>query len=466
MEFKKVVLINPANPSSRGTNRSTLYPPIGLAYLAAVLEREGFDVKVIDASVKNLSPRDVVAELSRDFPDLVGLSVNVINASGAVEIARELTKGQGIKVVLGGPLASTCYEEIYQRVKPYCIVIGEGEQSFLRVCRGEPLEEIEGICYLDKGSFLRVNPPSKPIEDLDQLPLPAYHLLPELRLYRSRARRYPVAPVITSRGCPFGCAYCNSSIFGRRFRAKSPEAVVEEIEFLVRRFGVRQIDIVDDNFTLEIQRAERILELIIKRGLNIAINLQNGIRADRLTPELVRLMKRAGVYKASIGVESSSPEVLRAIGKRPRLQNIKLAVKWFRDEGISTAAFFIIGLPDDTEDSILQTIEFAVRLDPVVAVFSRFIPLPGTPYHERLKKEGLLRINPCEGFSGGFFTPTGYFKHPVLRDEQIDRLHRMAYRRFYLRPKKIAEILRDMGSLKEIGWLLRSSLNIITELGI
>ncbi len=464
MEFRKIVLINPENPSSRGVNRSTLYPPIGLAMLASVLKQEGFDVQVIDEAVTALSQDGPLTAVLDKRPHLVGISMNVINASRAVQLARGLIK-EGVHVVLGGPVASTCYREIYKKVKPYCIVIGEGEQSFLRVCMGERLQDIEGICFMEDGQ-LKINPPAGPVEDLDLLPFPAYQLLPPLKSYRSRARLHPVAPIITSRGCPFGCAYCNSGIFGRRFRARSPESVVDEIEYLVKDFGVRQIDIVDDNFTLDIERADRILELIIKRGLNIAINLQNGIRADRLTHELVRKMKRAGVYKASIGVESGSPEVLKAIGIRPGFDEIQRAVEWFRAEGISTTAFFIIGLPDDTEESILQSIQYAITLNPVVAVFSRFIPLPETVCYERLKKQGLIRVEPCEGFSGGFFTSNSYFRHPVLSDAQITRLHRMAYRRFYLRPSKILEIIRDMRSLKEFGWLLRSSITLVKELGL
>ncbi len=465
MEYKKVVLLNPDNPSSRGVNRSTLYPPVGLAILAAVLEREGFDVVVIDEAAGVYRPQELIQRVIAQSPQLVGISVNVINAARALEITRKLTGEAGVPVVLGGPLASTCYRELYNKAEPYCIVIGEGEKSFLRVCRGERLVDIEGVCFKEEDGSLKVNPPSKPIEDLDSLPFPAYHLLPDFRLYRSRARKHPVAPVITSRGCPFGCAYCNSDIFGRRFRARTAEAVVDEIEYLIKKYHVKQIDIVDDNFTLDIERAERILELIIKKNLDISINFQNGIRADRLTRELVKKMKRAGVYKASIGVESANPEVLKKIGIRPGHQEIERVIEWFKEEGISTAAFFIIGFPDDTEETVLQTIEYAIELNPVVAVFSRFIPLPGTAYYKRLKRQGLLRTEPCEGLSGGFFTSTGYFRHPVLSEDRITELHRMAYRRFYLRLSKIMELLKDMGSIHEIGWLLRSSLNIIRELG-
>jgi radical SAM superfamily enzyme YgiQ (UPF0313 family) len=465
MEYRKIALVSAYNPESRGVNESTIYPPLGLACLGAVLEGHGLEVMILDAHVRKWSPDDVVRRLKRTGADLVGLSVNLINAAASMAITKKLTEDFHMPVVLGGPFATTCYKEIYRRVRPYCIVLGEGERTLLRICRGEKLDEIEGISYMD-GDELKVNPGPTVAENLNELPLPSFHLLPSLKLYRSRARSFPVAPILTSRGCPFGCAYCNSDLFGRKFRVRSAEKIMEEIEMLVKNYAVRQIDIIDDNFTLDVERAEAVFDLLIKKDMDIRINLQNGVRADRLTRRLVKKMKRAGVYKAAVGVESGSESLLRKIGVRPHFSEIETSVEWFRDEGILVTAFFIIGFPDDTSETIEKTIEYAVRLNPEIAVFSRFIPLPGTPYYRQLSEKGLLRVQPCEGVSAGFFSGSDYFRHPYLTVDELMTYHRYAYRKFYLRASKISELLMNIRSFHELSWFLRSASNVVMGLGM
>ena len=158
--------------------------------------------------------------------------------------------------------------------------------------------------------------------------------------YRTRSRKKPFAPIFTSRGCPFRCTFCNANIFGKTFRARSPENVIGEIDLLVKKYGVKQIDIIDDNFSENISRAEEIIDLIISRDYNLAINFQNGLRADKLTRGLIHKMKQAGVYKVGIGIESANAKIRIKIKKGLDLRHVENAIKWFREEGIITVGFF------------------------------------------------------------------------------------------------------------------------------
>ncbi len=230
-------------------------------------------------------------------PDLVGISLNIITANTGILLSRHVKETTNFDVCLGGPFVSSPPESIFQKSKADILVIGEGERTIVDICEGKALAEIKGIAWrIDDGNFI-INEPAELIDDLDTIPMPAYDLIPAFTLYRSRTRKLPMAAIFTSRGCPSRCTFCSHNIFGKKLRAFSPKRVIAEIEFLISRYGIKQIDILDDNCAFDLRRLEEILDLIIERKLQILINLQSGIRIDNLTPTIVKKLKKSRCFQ-------------------------------------------------------------------------------------------------------------------------------------------------------------------------
>ena len=468
-KHEKVVLVNPYPYYAVGINEATIYPPLGLAVIAALLEKNDFKVQIIDANILKMN-NDGVFKKIKDFDaDIVGIQLNVVTARAGIELSNMIKENMpDTKVVIGGPFTPENLERLLKETKADFFVQGEGEITFLEICQGKNPEEIDGIVYINNDQ-LAFNKPRALIPNLDDLPFAAYHLLPDLGLYRSRSRRSPMAPVFTSRGCPYQCIFCSSSSkkspFQNRFRFRSAENVVDEIEYLVKRFGVKQIDILDDNFTLYHDRADKILDLIIERKIKVAINLQNGVRADKLTFEMVKKMKKAGVYKLGIGIESGNTEILKKIKKALNLEDVKNAVKWCREVGIICIGFFMIGFPFDTEETIKETINFAVELNPSLANFMTAVPLPGTELYDIVEKNGMLTKPTDEyGTSSGFYAQDFHYEIPYLPKEKVLELQKEAYRRFYFRPLKVLEMMKDIRSFNELKWTVSAAKPLIKNL--
>ena len=328
--LKKIAFVCPYPYYARGINEATLYPPIGLASIAAYLEKHDVTCIIIDANVTEEKPEQILEQLKLFQPDIVGIQMNIVTAQAGIELAKLVKEKLSTKIVIGGPFATSKYEKLLTDTGAFAIVRGEGEQTFLEITQEKKLEDIEGIAFKDTKQEIIITQNRELFPDINQFPYPAYHLLPDLRKYRARARKTPFAPIFTSRGCPYRCIFCNANIFGKTFRARDPEHVIGEIDMLVQKYRVKQIDIIDDNFSYDIKRANKILDLIIERNYNLAINFQNGVRADRLTRELVHKMKLAGVYKVGIGIESANEKIRKSIKKGLDIKTVEQALQWFR----------------------------------------------------------------------------------------------------------------------------------------
>ncbi|MFA5021340.1 MAG: radical SAM protein [Patescibacteria group bacterium] len=467
MKYKKVMLINP-HPckNTRGINEATIYPPLGLAYIAAVLCTHNIKVEIIDANILRLDNQKVLELVHRKKPDLVGISLNIVTANSGISLSRSTKETSDSVVCLGGPFVSSVPQNIFRKSKADILVIGEGEQSITDICKGMPLDKIKGVARnMPDGTFI-LNEPAELIDGLDTIPMPAYDLLPPFRLYRSRSRKLPMAAIFTSRGCPFNCTFCNHNIFGMKFRAFSVKRVLDEIEFLASNYGIKQFDILDDNCAFDMLRFEAILDLIIKKKMDILINLQNGIRVDNLTHTIVKKMKKAGCFKVGIGCESADQETIREIKKSADLEKIRQAVKWFREEDIVTYLFFIIGFPDDTKESVMKSIDFACAADPTGANFSTLVPFPGTEIYRSLKERQLLWEDLDDGIMSGFTGGQIYHACRHLAKKEVLSLQSLAYRKFYLRPGKIADHIRQIRSYSEFKWyfdILRKSAAVLKQ---
>ncbi|MBW2974144.1 radical SAM protein, partial [Candidatus Woesearchaeota archaeon] len=255
------------------------------------------------------------------------------------------------------------------------------------------------------------------------------------------------------------------NIFGSRFRKRSPENIIEEIDILVKKYKVRQIDILDDNFTLDIGWAEQVLDLIIGRKYNLYITFPNGLRADRLNRDLVHKMKLAGVYKGGIGIETGDKKVMRLIKKNLDLDKVVQAIKWLRKEKITVFGFFMLGLPGETRSTMKKTIDFAVRSNPHIANFAVTIPMPGTELYEIIKKKGRFIKDNSSNLSRGYYTiDSGYYELGGLKSRDIKRCQRKAYISFYFRPSKVFEFFSLIRSWRELRWTITTALPLVQSI--
>ena len=361
-------------------------PPLSLTYLAGALEREGVDVQIMDFLVARYHPQKLRRKLAEYRPQLVGVTCVTMNSGLATKILRVCKDfDPNITTVIGGPHASFTPDETLRRA-PWVdvIVIGEGETTLVELCHqvasAGDYGRVAGIAFADEGRVVKTAP--RPLlEDLDQLPLPARHLLP---LARYQALGVPCT-VTTSRGCPYGCIFCSAhQMFGRKVHFRSPGLVVDEIEMLHRDFGFRQINIVDDTFTVNHDHAGQVCEEILKRDLNISWSTY--ARVDNVTGDLMTLMRRAGCETVLFGIESSDENILKTIRKGITPEDIRRGVKIACGAGFRVLTSFIFGLPGETPDSVRNTMAFADELNKNYGAeyaFHVLAPMPGTELYER-----------------------------------------------------------------------------------
>jgi anaerobic magnesium-protoporphyrin IX monomethyl ester cyclase len=426
-------------------------PSLGLAYLAAVSEQRGDDVRVLDMQSDDVSLRQVAAEHP---PDVVGITATTVQIESAWRVARELRQLTEAPIVLGGPHPTVLPAESVQRPEVDIVVRSEGELTWIDLCdhleNGQPLDELPGITYQHEGKVIH-NPDGAVIQDVDTLPFPAYHLY--------RMDRYsnlqptldhvdgPSYPILSSRGCPYRCNYC-SQILPRGWRARSPESVVSEWRWLVKDLGAAEIGVLDDSFNIDRQRALEICDRIIAEGLNhVPWIMINGIRANLADETLLGRMREAGCIRTAFGVESGNQRILdTVIHKQLTLDQVREAFKAAKAVGMETIGFFIIGLPGETEETMEDTICFACELDPVVANFSMATPFPGTEMYDQVLAQGRLLVHDWDEFA--FFENRAQFETDEMPAELVERKWREAYRRFYLRPHRVMRTL-----LRKRTWL-------------
>lgn len=454
----KTVLINPNTSGAKGINKATIEPPLGIVYLASFLAREGFECSVIDANILQLSEEEVLNRIDRDTK-IIGISFNIVSAIAAFNLVKYLKANLPNSIyIAGGPHPSSMPELCLNEFKFDAVCIGEGEEVLLEIAGNidqgsrQPFRGVRGIYYRDANQVFK-NSPRELIKNLDTIPYPDLGLLPGLLLYRSRARAKPVGTILISRGCPYQCIYCNKNIFQATYRFRSVENVIEEIEQQVVNFKIKQIEILDDNLTLNFSYAHRLFDEILNRRFNLHINLQNGVRADLVDEELIKKMKRSGVFKVSVGVESGDELIQQRIKKHLNLNKVLEATRLFKKYGIKVYGNFMLGLPYDTAQSMQRTIDFAIKMNPDIANFMITIPLPGTELYRLIEQEGTFLENLEHGTDRGFYGGKVYYRLDGMDVEDIIKYYKRSYKQFYFRPKKIVELICGINSAYEIRWI-------------
>jgi anaerobic magnesium-protoporphyrin IX monomethyl ester cyclase len=417
----KVLLINPPQTFYPGSDLPASNLPLGLMYIAAVLQKNGYQVEILDAFMTGATceekvgdeitiglPFDQIAkEIGSRKPDIVGIAGPFTSQIGnAIKVSTAAKQANpNILTVIGGPHVTLVPKEFLEETKTADIVVmGEGEYAMLEVAQHfegkKKLGEIKGIAYRDGGEIV-VNDRRPFLENLDELPYPAYDLVDMERYlnppkgigYRSFQNR--AISMITSRGCPFNCCFCSVHLhMGMGFRAHSANYVLDHIQFVVEKYKIKNIYFEDDNLTMDLKRFEAICDGIIERKIKIGWETPNGVRADRLTMELLKKMKKSGVKSIFVGVESGDQQILdKVVCKSLDLSKVVEFAKNSQKLGLKTGAFYIIGFPGETKENMQRTVNFALDLkrkyDVGMHLFAA-TPSYGTHLYEECKEKGYL----------------------------------------------------------------------------
>lgn len=450
MSKKRVLLVNPSY-------RETIYreakikaavnnnPNLTLATVAAPLIKAGHEVRILDMNLPSATDENL-AEILADYkPDFTGITFTTALFEQMKKLTSVIRSVDNNTVLIGGGVhASSMPEETLRESLLDVIILGEGDYSVVELVESQDWSKIGGIGFKKEGNVI-INQRRDYIKELDSLPFPAWHLY-DIKDYKSSSlinRASPAANIETSRGCVFECVYCNKSIFGRTFRKKSVNRVVDEMEYMLS-LGIREINILDDCFTTDRKRAAAICDEIVRRKLKFLWNTQNGIRVDTVDRELFKKFREAGCYQVTFGIESGNQQILDNCKKGTNLKQVEDAVKWAKEAGLEVMGYFMFGLPGETEKTMRDTINFAKALDLDYAKVSITIPLPGTPYYGDLKEKGYMKTQNWEKFN--FYTlPKEIYDHPTLDWETINSYNDKFYREFYFRPGFIAKrLFRDI----------------------
>jgi len=459
----KIVLVVPPSRTHY------IVPPIGLGYLAASLRADGFrDVFILDCLKENLSHNDLHDRFSRIKGAVYGFQVFSYDVDSVVKSIKVVKKiDKNVVVIIGGPHVSATEAQALEDIPGADFgFVGEAEAGLpllmKRLFRDEqiPWEEIPGLIYRE-GKSVHVNPRAM-IDDLDANGFPAWDLMvpaeypdnPQGGFYE----RFPIAPISTSRGCPYSCTFCASSVnMGRKLRVRSIPNVLAEMEILYEKFGVREFHIIDDAFNFHKPRVLEFCDGIEKRNWKISYTFPNGLRLNMLDAHVLKRMKESGAYAFTVGIESGSQKILDDMKKQLSLELIREKVNLICEAGLEPSGFFILGYPTETREDILKTIAFAKELPIKRAHFSNFLPLPGTQATNQLFARGEIgHFNYEEMFySKVAYSPPGISRH------ELKALQRKAFLSFYLRPKTLLKMLGEIKSYRHFKSILNRAVDYL-----
>jgi len=459
----KVMLINPNYLKGvYGGSTGGIAPPMGLAYIAASLRESGSEVSVLDANALSLEMEDIRQEIKNKKPDIIGITATtpLVEEAGAISrIAKEVKK-ESI-VIVGGPHPSALPADLLLRNKTIDIcVLGEGEHTAVdlvqRIEVAGDLSLVKGIAYRS-GEEVIVNERRPLISDLDDLPFPAWELLPmdRYRYTLPLGKKGGYAVVLCDRGCPFSCTFCSQrSIFSKKVRFRSAANIVDEVEHLVKDYGVTALSLSSSTFTVNRRKTMALCDELIRRKVDV--KWQCTTRVNLVDLELLTRMKQAGCEILSYGIESASQEILDILKKGITTEQAKEAVRLTKKAGIRVYMDFMLGTPGETRQMILDTIAFARELDGDYAQFSITTPFPGSELFDLAQKEGLIKTDDFAKFR--YYAPT--FNIEGISTEELEKLRAKAFRSFYVRPSYMLKQASKIKSLNDLKKLARQSISL------
>ncbi len=422
---------------------------LGTMYLASVARewtKVTSRIEILDMRTRQMTVTEVIDELKHKIPDVVGLSAKTCE----VEVAKELSKhirrlNPKALIIAGGAHPTIDPESMLIDSEIDVSVVGEGELTFIelleRYHRGEPLARTMGCAVRQDGQIF-IGEPRPYIQDVDSIPFPAWDLIDidifenlESSSFFLAAKRY--MSIFTSRACPFRCIYCHH-VFGKKFRPRSPDNVLKEIDILYNNYGIREIHIQDDVFNFDRQRAIEIADKIADRKYNLAISFPSGLRGDLLDYEFIRKLKRAGTYYMGFGVETASPRIQKLIGKEQDLNHLRQVAKMCDRAGLITAGFFMLGFPTETQEELEQTVQYALKTPFTRLEVSQVAIFPGTKLYTWAKE--VYKDMDINEDLGRFFTEKSLFQRAtgISLPSYIRRINV----NFYLNPLRMWKLFR------------------------
>lgn len=455
MKNTDVVLINPMDKTIVRNGLGLSVPPLNLMYLAGSLEKASITVQIFDDDLYQVGPNEVNRYISKVDPKVVGITATTATIKESLVYIKNIKKMfPHILTVIGGPHTTFRPIETLKEEKGLdVVVIGEGEETIVELVEGyiknqdsnynSFLCNVKGIAYRDRiknfkkdknkkdrnqKNEIKLNEPRPLIDNLDNIPFPARHLV-DFKSYELSSQS---GGIITSRGCPFSCDYCSSSlIMGKKFRTRSPENVLDELEELVYKYKLKDIAFLDDIFMLNKKRANEIANEIKKRDLDI--NFVASSRVNTINKPLLESLKKSGMSTLYCGVESGSQRVLNLMKKGITLQQAKDGFKTAKEVGVNMVGSFILGYPGETAKEMNETIDFSIKLDPDYCQYSILTPFPGTPIYNKMNKEGLLESEKWDDYT--VLKSVINYEKMGLSKKLVERKLAKAYIKFYTRPK-------------------------------
>ena len=445
-KIERIMLIYP--PVTRPVNfsgkvvRVSIFFPLGIAYLAAVLEKTGkYEISVLDALIENykidgipfsggerirygMLDNAIAEKIRKVSPDVVGVACLFSPMQwDTVNVCRIVKKvNPKIMTIIGGAHAGPNAVDILEESEDVdFVIIGESEVSFVnlleKIERRNAFADLDGIAFRKNGSIKLITK-TRYIEDLDSIPFPARHLFDMEKYFQNASshsfyKEYPYTQMITTRGCPHQCTFCAlGAHWGKRQRMRTAENVLDEIEYLIEKYDIKEIHFEDDNLTADKDRAIELFNGMVNRGFNIKWHVPSGIAVNTLSEEILEKMKASGCYSVTLAIESGNQKVLSRLMKKPvNLKIVPGLVKTIRKIGIEVRGFFILGYPDETKETIKQTIEFAKQLELDWAYINVATPLPNTKMYETCIEKGYIRADD--------FDPIRSFHKPIIRTPEF-----------------------------------------------
>ena len=457
----KVLFVNPPQTASKYKFMGVIAPPLGIAYMAGVLQENNIDVEILDASAEDMDFKDVEKELLKRKPDLVALTALTPTIGRALETAQVVkeTLPDSI-VVMGGYHPTFNFIETLEDENVDIVIRGEGEYIMLNLVQAlenqSSLHDVKGIVFEDKNSKeIVVNPEAPLIQDLDELPFPALNLLP-MKKYRLLDMDTHMTTMITTRGCPMQCSFCSSAaMHGKKIRERSLENIVDEIEYLKTNYDIDTIAFMDDTFTLKKRKVMAICDEILKRNIEIMWGCTS--RVDTLDEKLLKKMKEAGCITIFIGVESADQQQLDNMCKNTTIAKIENAFKIAHKLKIRTIASVALGMPGDTKEIMNKTVKFVHKLKPNYAIYSLATPYPGTRFYKEAFEKNLIKIKDWSKYT--LITPILETIDCSLND--MRKIQAKAFMKFYLRPHYIIRQFLQDGPylLKTIFGVIKTALS-------
>jgi len=470
MKAVKTLLINPPITTetlygkfARGGSNQ---PPLSLCYIASYLLRYGKDVRILDAAKFKLSSKDIMTEISKYAPHIVGFHTCTPYFNAVKSLASQIKLlWPDILVIAGGPHFLGNPTNDIENSKLDIIVVGEGEQTCFEIVEGLEqydthdfllnfVRSVKGLVYRTNGTG-KNNPPRELIQDIDIIPHPARHLLPSFDTYRlsvANYKRLPATAMSTSRGCPYRCIFCINSILKEKVRLHSVDYVIEEVDELINMYNIREICFIDDVFTVNKDRTYQICEKLAQRRDKLIWSCN--VKVSLVDKKLLETMKKTGCWMVMVGIESGNQQILDTIKKKFKLEQAKELCNWCKEAGLMVHPNFIIGHPGETEDTIEQTINFARKLYSHYLLFTLMVPYPGTELWNTAEKYGKLKIDNFDYFTLGSDNPC--FIPYGLSEELLLTKRKEAYRKCYLNFPMIMRHLRSLRSFEDVKRALRA----------